>query len=117
MALGERVNMTDLTYYAAKIEECRRLVDSSNDPLYRDVYQAMADEFEEKYAALRQRSGDRGAQSVPPSPLLYQIAASAPEAAAVSAEPVVVSRGGLGRGSVPDTRRRKRMAALSLRPV
>ncbi len=74
--------MADPTYYAAKIEECRRLLESSNDPLYRDVYQAMADEFAEKYAALSSsvaRAAAAGtaptqAPSVPPSPLLHQVA-------------------------------------------
>lgn len=71
-ARGERVDMPDLGYYAAKIEECRRLLESSPDQLYRDVYQAMADEFAEKYASLRRRSAEPVA--APPSPLLHQMA-------------------------------------------
>lgn len=95
--------MVDLTYYAAKIEECRRLVESSNDPLYRDVYQAMADEFAEKYAAVRHTAYVRAADASPPSPLIYQIPASGPaEVLAAAAAPS------------PNRSRRKR-GALALR--
>jgi len=72
-ARGKRADMADLTYYAAKIAECQRLLESSNDPLYRNVYQAMANEFAEKYAELSQRIADEVMPAVPPSPLLHQI--------------------------------------------
>jgi hypothetical protein len=62
--------MADLSYYAAKIAECLRLLESSNDPLYRDVYRAMAAEFEEKHAILSRRFAQGAGQTVPPSPLL-----------------------------------------------
>jgi hypothetical protein len=70
--------MADLTFYAAKIAECLRLLESSNDPLYRDVYQAMADEFAEKYAALSRRVAEQTALATPPSPLLSRVAPAAP---------------------------------------
>ena len=70
--------MADLTYYAAKIAECLRLLESSNDPLYRDVYQAMADEFAEKYAALSRRVAEQTALAAPPSPLLSRVAPAPP---------------------------------------
>lgn len=69
--------MADLSYYAAKIAECMRLLESSNDPLYRDVYQAMANEFAEKHAILARRAAQGGASAgpgVPPSPLLSRVA-------------------------------------------
>lgn len=67
--------MADLTYYAAKIAECLRLLESSNDPLYRNVYQAMADEFAEKYATLSRRAANAAAGAVPPTPLLIETGA------------------------------------------
>ena len=70
--------MADLTFYAAKIAECLRLLESSNDPLYRDVYQAMADEFAEKYAALSRRVAEQSALATPPSPLLSRVAPPPP---------------------------------------
>ena len=91
--------MADLSYYAAKIAECLRLLESSNDPLYRDVYQAMANEFTEKHAALArlsaqgQTAGQAAGQGVPPSPLLSRVA-SPPSA---TAQP----SGAAGRGSGP----------------
>jgi hypothetical protein len=80
--------MADLAYYAAKIEECLRLLESSNDPLYRDVYRAMADEFAEKHAALARKVA-QGA--TPPSPLLSRVT---PPAAATSAGATQESREG-----------------------
>jgi hypothetical protein len=65
--------MADLTYYAAKIAECLRLLESSNDPLYRNVYQAMADEFADKYAALQHGTAGEHAPVAPPSELLHQV--------------------------------------------
>jgi hypothetical protein len=62
--------MADPSYYAAKIAECLKLLESSNDPLYRDVYQAMADEFAEKYEALKRRMLEKATQDAPASPLL-----------------------------------------------
>lgn len=62
--------MADISYYAAKIAECVRLLESSDDPLYRDVYQAMADEFAEKRDALKRRVEEGTTQGVPASPLL-----------------------------------------------
>lgn len=97
--------MVDRTYYAAKIEECRRLVETSSDPLYRDVYQAMADEFAEKYAALRHKSYPSAISAPAPSPLIDQYAAEA----GVPREPSPSPAGPDGR------RRRKREAALVLR--
>jgi hypothetical protein len=35
------------------MEECRRLLDASTDPLEQDVYRAMLDEFGEKIVAAR----------------------------------------------------------------
>ena len=65
--------MADLSYYAAKIAECLRMLESSNDPLYRDVYRAMADEFTEKYEALERQFALDAAGPVPPSPLLSRV--------------------------------------------
>jgi hypothetical protein len=75
--------MADLmTYYAAKIAECLRLLESSSDPLYRDVYQAMADEFAEKHAALCRRVAAQSVRATPPSPLLSRVAPPPPSEAA-----------------------------------
>ena len=65
--------MADLSYYAAKIAECLRMLESSNDPLFRDVYRAMADEFTEKYEALARQFALDAAGPVPPSPLLSRV--------------------------------------------
>ena len=65
--------MADLSYYAAKIAECLRMLESSNDPLFRDVYRAMADEFTEKYEALERQFALDAAGPVPPSPLLSRV--------------------------------------------
>jgi hypothetical protein len=65
--------MADLSYYAAKIAECLRMLESSNDPLYRDVYRAMAAEFTDKYEALSRQSALEAAGPVPPSPLLIRV--------------------------------------------
>jgi hypothetical protein len=73
-APGKRGVMADLGYYAAKIAECLRLLESSSDPLYRNVYQAMADEFAAKHAALLRRGGIEPPNYVPPSALLHSIA-------------------------------------------
>ncbi len=106
--------MADLGYYAAKIDECRRLIESSPDQLYRDVYQAMADEFAEKYAALRGRSADPVA--APPSPMLHQVP---PPPAAPEPVPAAATRPSRGAGFVPQAggRRRNRTAPSVLRPV
>jgi hypothetical protein len=69
--------MADLTYYAAKIAECLRLLESNDDPLYRNVYQAMADEFAEKHAALQRQMAAK-ASPEPPSALLHRVAPPAP---------------------------------------
>lgn len=90
--------MADLGYYAAKIEECRRLLESSPDQLYRDVYQAMADEFAEKYASLRLRSAE--AVAAPPSPLLYQMAMPGVPELALPPEAGVPTRLAAQHGSV-----------------
>jgi hypothetical protein len=105
--------MAGLTYYAAKIEECRRLLESSNDPLYRDVYQAMADEFAEKLAGLASHPADDSGhgtadEPAPPSPLLYRL------------KPTVPTQGDLilpPRNESDRRRRRKRGAGLVLRSV
>jgi hypothetical protein len=117
-----RVLMADLAYYKAKIAECLRLVESSNDPLYRDVYQAMADEFAEKHAALSRKIADAGAPppSPPPSPLLHQV--NAPAVQPDGSEPAGVGgvagrQPGRGPGHEPDRRRRKRGPSMMLRPV
>jgi hypothetical protein len=91
--------MADLSYYAAKIAECLRLLESSNDPLYRDVYRAMANEFEEKHAILSRRFAQGAAQAVPPSPLLSRPprapeAPAAPRAAVASPKPTTHRRAG-----------------------
>jgi hypothetical protein len=102
--VGKQVTMVDRTYYAAKIEECRRLLESSSDPLYRDVYQAMADEFAEKYAALRHKSYSSAIPAPPPQPFIFQITAEADVPAEKGCPPA-------GAGA----RRNKREAALALR--
>jgi hypothetical protein len=107
--------MTDLGYYAAKIEECRRLLESSPDQLYRDVYQAMADEFAEKYAALRRQSAERVAAA--PSPLLYQVGPPAVPETSVPSAAGLAEQQAPGHEPRADGRRRKRDAALGLRPV
>jgi hypothetical protein len=87
--------MADLAYYASKIAECLRLLESSSDPLYREVYQAMADEFAEKYAILSRRVAEQAALASPPSPLLSLVA---PKAAMVE-RPMADSESGLGHAS------------------
>ena len=73
-AAGRKLGpMADLSYYAAKIAECLRMLESSNDPLYRDVYRAMAAEFTDKYEALSRQSALEAAGPVPPSPLLIRV--------------------------------------------
>ena len=117
-ALGEVCAcMADLTYYAAKIEECLRLLEDSPDPLYRDVYQAMANEFAEKRAALSRRAAEQEAQSVPPSPLLYQTVPAFGEAHAGAAADNAPSPfpANPAPAPEPERRRRKRGVGLALR--
>jgi hypothetical protein len=52
--------MSDAAYYEAKIAECRRMLEASDDPLARDIFQAMADEFASKLAALVRATGEAG---------------------------------------------------------
>jgi hypothetical protein len=102
--------MVDLSYYAAKIAECRRLLESSNDPLYRDVYQAMADEFAEKHAALARRVAEQAARPAPPSALLSRVAAPpAPEGTAAQASGAAPA-GGERRGAGQSTLRAARQS-------
>jgi hypothetical protein len=49
--------MSDAAFYRAKIAECLRLVETSDDPLFRDVYKAMADEFACKLAVVLRAAG------------------------------------------------------------
>lgn len=46
--------MSEITYYEGKVAECLKLARISEDPLLRDVYQAMAAEFVDKLAAAGQ---------------------------------------------------------------
>jgi len=44
--------MSEVEYYHAKAHECLRLAEGHTDLLSRDVYQAMAQEFQAKAARL-----------------------------------------------------------------
>ncbi len=113
--------MADVAYYKAKIAECLRLVESNTDPLYRDVYRAMADEFTEKLVALSRGAADGNVPPAPPSPLLHQVAPPG----GVSGSPVSAGSGGMGarltagrgHGQQGDRRRRRRGPGMVLRPA
>ena len=45
--------MSQIGNIQASMEECRRLLDASTDPLEQDVYRAMLDELGEKIVAAR----------------------------------------------------------------
>ena len=46
----EQSGMLEVEYYRSKVSECLRLAEANTDPLCRDVYNAMANEFIAKAA-------------------------------------------------------------------
>ena len=110
--------MADLAFYKAKIAECIRLLESSNDPLYRDVYRAMADEFADKLAAFSRLAADVMPAEGPPSPLLHQIVRpGAGDEAGPGGLPASLTAG-RGHGHEVDRRRRRRgPGVLVPRPI
>jgi hypothetical protein len=110
--------MADRAFYKAKIAECLQLLEGSNDPLYRDVYRAMADEFADKLAAITRIAVESLPAEVPPSALLHQ---TVRPGAAGDLEQGGLPQGltaGRGHGHDVDRRRRKRAPGMvTLRPV